>query len=159
MASVDYSIAGISAEDQQELITLLSDRLHTLLDLQLTLKHAHWNVVGPQFIAVHELLDPQAAAAAAAVDVIAERIATLGGVPTGTPEAIAKGRDGGEYDIGRANTQDHLKELDRVYSVAIGGHRAAAAKADDLDPITNGILEAQLEELEQNQWFLRAHLG
>ena len=37
-------------------IEALEKRLVALLDLQLTLKHIHWNVVGPNFIGVHEML-------------------------------------------------------------------------------------------------------
>jgi len=36
-------------------ITHLEERLAGLLDFQLVLKHNHWNVIGPNFIAVHEI--------------------------------------------------------------------------------------------------------
>lgn len=52
----------------------LQDRLRAMNDLHLTLKHAHWNVVGPQFIAVHEMLDPQVDLVRGFADEIAEDI-------------------------------------------------------------------------------------
>jgi len=45
--------AGTRVADQ------LQKRLVSLVNLSLTLKHIHWNVVGPSFIGVHEMLDPQ----------------------------------------------------------------------------------------------------
>jgi hypothetical protein len=66
---------------------LLQERLDALNDLTLTLKHIHWNVVGPHFIAVHTMLDPQYEAVSEMVDEVAERMATLGGAPQGTPGA------------------------------------------------------------------------
>src|SRR3712207_8342276 len=47
---------------------------YTTLFRSLTLKHIHWNVVGPHFIAVHEMIDPQVDAVRLMVDAIAERI-------------------------------------------------------------------------------------
>jgi DNA-binding ferritin-like protein len=46
-------------DSAQIVIGLLQDRLNALNDPALTLKHVHWNVVGPNFIAVHTMLDPQ----------------------------------------------------------------------------------------------------
>ncbi|HXL87405.1 MAG TPA: ferritin-like domain-containing protein [Streptosporangiaceae bacterium] len=65
-------------------IRLLQDRLNSLNDLALTLKHVHWNVTGPNFIALHTMLDPQVEAVRAMVDETAERITVLGGSPSGT---------------------------------------------------------------------------
>ena len=64
-----------------DVAAVLQQRLDALNDLALTLKHIHWNVVGPHFIAVHEMLDPQVDAVRLMVDAIAERIATLGVAP------------------------------------------------------------------------------
>jgi starvation-inducible DNA-binding protein len=46
-----YTVPGIEREAAGRLIGLLQQRLHALNDLHLTLKHVHWNVVGPHFIA------------------------------------------------------------------------------------------------------------
>ena len=40
----------------------------------------------------------------------------------------------------------------------IAGHRAAIETADDVDPVTEDLLIGQTGELEQYQWFVRAHL-
>jgi DNA-binding ferritin-like protein len=86
---VNYTVPGMKTDQADEVVALLQDRLHALNDLALTLKHVHWNVVGPNFIAVHTMLDPQVDGVRAMVDAAAERIATLGGSPVGTPGALA----------------------------------------------------------------------
>ncbi|HWH31443.1 MAG TPA: DNA starvation/stationary phase protection protein [Egibacteraceae bacterium] len=142
----------------QRVIDLLDQRLVALADLALTLKHVHWNVVGPNFIAVHEMLDDHVAQVRLMVDAVAERIATLGGVPVGTPGHLAKQRTWDDYSVGRADVREHLAALDVVYVGVIRDHRAAIQELDELDLVSQGILLAQAELLEQYQWFVRAHL-
>ncbi len=85
MADLAYTVPGLGTEDSLRLVEALQDRLHAMNDLHLTLKHAHWNVTGPQFIAVHEMIDPQVTLVRGFSDEIAERIAQLGASPVGTP--------------------------------------------------------------------------
>ncbi|KAF2777014.1 hypothetical protein STPH1_1673 [Streptomyces sp. OM5714] len=73
--------------------------------------HIHWSVVGPHFIAVHEMLDPQADKVRGMTDDIAERISTLGGEPNGTPGALVSERTWNDYSIGRAESIEHLGAL------------------------------------------------
>jgi starvation-inducible DNA-binding protein len=137
---------------------LLQDRLNSLNDLALTLKHVHWNVTGPNFIAVHTMLDPQVDGVRAMVDETAERIAALGGSPVGTPGALVKQRDWDDYSIGRADAIAHLGALDVVYAGIIGAHRAAIDATEELDLVTQDMLIGQARQLEQYHWFIRAHL-
>ena len=155
---VAYSVPGLKSDDADKLVALLQDRLNALNDLALTLKHVHWNVVGPNFIAVHTMLDPQVDPVRPMVDDTAERIATLGGSPTGTPGALVAQRDWEDYSIGRADTQQHLAALDVVYTGIIEAHRAAIETTEDLDPVTQDVLIGQGHQLEQFHWFVRAHL-
>jgi starvation-inducible DNA-binding protein len=152
------TIAGMSDDATLEVIAVLQRRLISTLDLQLTLKHIHWNVVGMNFIAVHEMLDPQVDAVRLQSDGIAERIAALGGEPRGTPAAITSGREWDDYELNRAPTVQHLVALDHVYSGVIGDHRAAVDRLGTLDPVSQDLLIGHLHDLEQFQWFVRAHL-
>jgi starvation-inducible DNA-binding protein len=146
--------AGASADA----ITVLQDRLVATIDLQLTLKHIHWNVVGMNFIAVHEMLDPQVDTVRAQSDELAERIATLGGEPKGTPGAVVSMRSWDDYALDLAPTVRHLAALDDVYTGVITDHRAAVATVSDVDPVTEDLLIGHLRDLELFQWFVRAHL-
>jgi starvation-inducible DNA-binding protein len=148
----------MSDHDASTIIGLLQKRLDALTDLSLTLKHIHWNVVGPQFIAVHTMLDPQYEAVAAMADETAERIATLGGAPQGTPGALVGARDWDDYSIGRADAISHLAALDLVYTRVIAGHREAIHLTEQPDPVTQDVLIGHSAQLEQFQWFVRAHL-
>jgi len=136
----------------------LQGRLTALIDTELTLKHIHWNVVGPTFIGVHEMLDPQVLAVREMVDTVAERIATMGGEPVGTPGFVAKNRSWDDYSIGRATTAEHLGALDVVYDGLIADHRRAIQEFDDLDLVSQDMLIGQSTQLEMFQWFVRAHL-
>ena len=153
-----YTIPALDPDDAQEVAERLQERLNALTDLHLTLKHIHWNVVGPNFIGVLKMLDPQVDAVRLMADDVAERIATLGYEPIGTPGALVKARTWDDYSIGRAGTQQHLAALDLVYNGVNGDHRAAIEEFEELDPVTQDLLIGQLEKLEQYQWFVRAHL-
>ncbi|MFF1529081.1 Dps family protein [Cellulomonas sp. NPDC058312] len=153
-----YTVPSLSVEDGGAIAEILQDRLNALNDLALTLKHIHWNVTGPHFIAVHEMIDPQVDAVRAMVDAIAERIATLGVAPVGTPGALVAARSWDDYSIGRASAIEHLGALDEVYVGVITDHRKAADDTEDLDTVTNDLLVGHLHELELFHWFVRAHL-
>jgi starvation-inducible DNA-binding protein len=74
----------LPAEKRASAVELLNDLLEDLIDLQIQAKQAHWNVKGPNFIALHELFDSVAEEAEEFVDTVAERIAALGGKAEGT---------------------------------------------------------------------------
>ncbi len=154
----NFTAPGLEEGVAEKVRTHLQERLVALIDLQLTLKHIHWNVVGPNFIGVHEMLDPHVDAVRAMTDELAERIALLGGQPVGTPGFVADTRSWDEYDIKRADVQTHLKALNGVYEGLIADHRKVFAVLDDLDLVSQDMVIAQTEKLELFQWFVRAHL-
>lgn len=152
------AVPGLEPEAQAEITAVFQQRLNSLIDLQLTLKHIHWNVVGPNFIAVHEMLDEHVEGVRTMSDTAAERIATLGGEPRGTPGYVASERTWSDYGVGRAGTSRHLAALDLAYSGVIEDHRRALDVVAPLDDVSHGILLDQIEQLEMFQWFVRAHL-
>lgn len=154
-----WSVPGLDDAAAEKVRTHLQERLVALIDLQLTLKHVHWNVIGPNFIGVHEMLDPQVDAVRLMTDAMAERIATLGGEPVGTPGHVASTRSWDEYDIRRADVQTHLTALNGVYDGVIGDHRKIMAEFGDLDPVSEDMLIGQVDQLELFQWFIRAHIA
>ena len=154
----NYTVPGINENDAKQLIDGLQERLTDYNDLHLILKHVHWNVVGPNFIAVHEMLDPQVDAVRKMVDETAERIATLGGTPQGTPGAVVDIRTWDDYPLGKAPVLEHLAALDRVYTGVIEDHRKAQEQFSEQDPVSEDLIIGQLRELELFQWFVRAHL-
>ena len=153
-----FTLPGLADEQVEAVRQALQERLVALIDTALTLKHIHWNVIGPTFIGVHEMLDPQVAGVNAMVDTVAERIAAMGGSPNGLPGNLVATRSWEDYAVDRAPVPQHLEALDVVYSAVIAGHRAAIETAGKVDPITEDILIGQTGELEQYQWFVRAHL-
>ncbi|OIN78815.1 DNA starvation/stationary phase protection protein Dps [Mycobacterium malmoense] len=153
-----FTIPGLTDKQGARLAELLQKQLSTYNDLHLTLKHIHWNVVGPNFIGVHEMIDPQVEAVRGYADEVAERIAALGASPQGTPGAIVKDRTWDDYSVGRDCVQSHLAALDLVYTGVIEDIRKAIAETEELDPVTQDILIEHAAHLEKFQWFVRAHL-
>jgi starvation-inducible DNA-binding protein len=153
-----FTVPGLRVADGHKLAGLLQERLNSLVDLALTLKHVHWNVVGPHFIAVHEMIDPHVVEVRDMIDETAERIATLGVSPKGTPGALVAGRTWDDYSLGRATTNEHLGALDVVYDGLLADHRAAVDAAGEIDPMTEDMLIGQTRQLELFHWFIRAHL-
>jgi starvation-inducible DNA-binding protein len=158
MTTAGYTVPGLDKSQAGDAIGILDERMVSLIDLALTLKHVHWNVVGAGFIAVHEMLDPQVDEVREMSDALAERIATLGGTPVGTPAALVSRRTWEDYELGKAAVHAHLAALDTVYVGIIEDHRKGQEALADLDPVSEDMLIGQLGVLEQFQWFIRAHL-
>ena len=153
-----FTVPGMAPAEGAEVAGILQERLGALIDLGLTLKHVHWNVVGPTFIGVHTMLDPQVDGVAAMVDATAERIATLGTSPNGLAGNMVSTRTWVDYPLRRDLVPEHLTALDSVYVGVIDDHRKAIEAVSDADPITEDLLIGQSGILEQYQWFVRAHL-
>lgn len=153
-----FTVPSLKPRDAQTIIKELEVRLASLIDTALTLKHIHWNVVGPYFIAAHEMLDRHVEEVGQMVDATAERIATLGGTPVGTPGHLVAVRTWDDYDLGKATVPEHMAALDVVYSGLIEGHRGTEESIGEMDPVTQDLLITQLGQLELLQWFVRAHV-
>lgn len=149
---------GLTQKDGHAVGTMLQERLYALNDLALVLKHVHWNVVGPHFIGVHTMLDPQVDGVRAMVDDIAERMALLGIAPNGLAGAMVEQRSWDDYALMRADATAHLGALDMVYTGVIEDHRSDIDKLGELDPVSEDMLISQVADLEKYQWFVRAHL-
>ncbi|MGE2692099.1 Dps family protein [Mycolicibacterium pulveris] len=154
----EYTVPGLSERDGAKVAGLLQKQLSTYNDLHLTLKHVHWNVVGPNFIGVHEMIDPQVELVRGYADEAAERIAALGQSPLGTPGAILKDRTWDDYSVARDTAQAHLAALDLVYTGVIEDTRKCIDTLEDLDLVSQDMLIDHAGELEKFQWFMRAHL-
>jgi starvation-inducible DNA-binding protein len=153
-----FTIPGLTEAKGRQIGGLLQKQLSTYNDLHLTLKHVHWNVLGPNFIGVHEMIDPQVELVRGYADETAERIAALGVAPQGTPGAIIKDRTWDDYSVGRDTVLAHLAALDLVYSGVIEDIRKAIEKLETLDLVSQDMLIGQAAALEKFQWFVRAHL-
>lgn len=155
-----YAPAGMNTEDAGKVTEVLQSRLIDLIDLSLTLKHVHWNVVGFGFIGIHKLMDEQVDAVRNLIDETAERITTMGAVATGLPSQVADGRSSpGDYSLGRGPVMAHLGALDKVYERVISGHRDALSAVAEIDPVSEDLLVGQTATLDLHHWFVRAHLS
>jgi starvation-inducible DNA-binding protein len=153
----EFTLPGLELSAGHKVAATLQERLLGLIDLSLVLKHAHWNVLGPTFIGVHEMLDTQVAGVRLMSDAVAERIAQLGVAPNGLPGNLVAKRHWDDYSQTRASVLQHLAALDLVYTGVIEEHRSAIAEFED-EPVTQDMMIEQTQQLEQYQWFVRAHL-
>lgn len=153
-----FTIPGLSDKQGAEVAEILQKALSRYNDLHLTLKHVHWNVVGPNFIGVHEMIDPQVELVRGYADEVAERIAALGKSPKGTPGAIIEDRTWDDYSVDRDTVQAHLAALDLVYVGVIEDTRKGIDRLEDLDLVSQDMFIEHAGELEKFQWFVRAHL-
>src|SRR2546428_13534507 len=87
---------------------LLNNRLAEAIDLQTQAKQAHWNVKGPQFIALHKLFDEINEAVVEYVDLLAERVVQLGGTAEGTARGVAERPQLPEYPPPISTGGEHL---------------------------------------------------
>lgn len=149
----------IDQEKRTELIEVLNLQLADTFDLFSIMKQAHWNVKGPQFIALHELFDEIAAGLLGYVDMIAERATALGGMAMGTVRMSAEASRLDPYPPDVVDSMGTVALVaDRMAQVAASTRSAAdrAEKIHDMD--TNDLLIEVSRDLDKWLWFVEAHL-
>ena len=142
-----------------EVTELLNARLADAIDLGAQSKYAHWNVKGPNFIALHELFDKVAESLEDQVDVLAERITALGGRAHGTIASVARQSTLKPYPEDIAEGLAHVDALSAAladYGAKIRAGIEAADKLGDAD--TADLFTGISRENDKNLWLLEAHL-
>src|SRR3984957_11236221 len=149
----------LSANAKAVSIGILNARLADSIDLALLTKQAHWNIKGPQFIALHEMIDGFRTELDEHVDTIAERVVQLGGTALGTTQTVAKATTLASYPTDIYASKDHLTALIERYGKVANAVRAAideTGNAGDAD--TADLLTAYLRVMGKARWFVEAHV-
>jgi starvation-inducible DNA-binding protein len=141
-----------------QVAALLQERLSDAIDLVTHAKQAHWNVKGPNFIALHELFDKVYVNAGEYADLLAERILQLGGTAEGTARVAATRSQLPEYSLTIVSGKEHVEALSR--SLAYFGEtiRRGIDRADEIgDKDTADIFTEISRSVDKDLWFVEAH--
>ena len=148
----------LSKKTRAGAVALLDQRLLDAIALKLQAKQAHWNVKGPNFIALHELFDKVADAAEEATDLLAERSVQLGGRPVGGARAVADGSGLTPYPLTAADGMAHVDALSNALAQFGALVREGIDQADQLGDKETADLFAEISrEADKYLWFVEAH--
>ena len=144
---------------REKLIEILNSRLADASDLKSQVKQAHWNVKGMSFIALHELFDSIATAVEAHIDLIAERVTTLGGTAMGTVRLAAENSSLSEYPHEITDGAAHVDAVSTALADFGKVVRKGIDEAADLgDQDTADIFTEISREIDKQLWFVEAHI-
>lgn len=141
------------------MVELLNQSLSHVLDLGLQAKQAHWNVKGPNFVALHGLFDKVAEELEESADTIAERTVALGGVARGTLQAVASRSHLAPYPLNIASGANHVAALSAglaKFGKSIRLAIAAATQAGDAD--TADLFTEVSRQADRLLWMVEAHM-
>jgi starvation-inducible DNA-binding protein len=142
-----------------KLAELGNARLADAIDLQTQCKQAHWNVKGPDFIALHKLFDEVTEDVEEYVDIIAERVVQLGGTADGTARSIAKRTTLPEYAAKSASGRDHVEALATALAAFGKLARRAIEQSTELgDADTADAFTEISRGTDKWLWMVEAHL-
>ena len=146
-------------QSRAQVTDLLNARLADAIDLQTQMKQAHWNVKGPNFIALHELFDKINEAVEDYVDDLAERTVQLGGIAIGTARAVAQKSQQKEYPLQIASGRDHVEAVSSALAVFGKSVRQAIDASEELrDRDTADLFTEISRGVDKWLWFVESHL-
>ena len=150
---LDESVRAKSAELVNE---ILAD---TTILYALYKKH-HWNVAGPTFYQLHLLFDKHAEEQAELVDLLAERVQSLGGIAVGDPRHAAELTTIERAPDGAEEIPVVLDRLLDAHETIIEKVREAIDKTEESkDMGTNDLLMGEvLRAHEMQVWFIAEHV-
>ena len=139
-------------------IEILNKHLAAAIDLHAQVKQAHWNVRGPNFIALHQLFDKVSEEVESFSDKLAERAGGLGGTAHGTLQVAAERSFLVPYPHGIADGSQHV--------FAVAGSLAAFGQSvrDAIKPIgdygdldTADLFTEISRGIDLQLWFVESH--
>ena len=148
---------GISAKNLTAVNEILNNVLADGNILYIKLRKFHWNLSGDNFLELHELFEAQYDAVAEAVDLVAERISTLGGEAIGTAAEFAEKSQLEENPGKLPDNQGMLKELVGDHESIIKSLRSNLDDCEEKyeDAGTADFLNGLMQEHEKMAWKLR----
>ncbi len=149
---------GIDEKKRKAIADGLSRLLADSYTLYLKTHNYHWNVTGPMFNTLHLMFETQYTELALAVDLIAERIRSLGVYAPGSYSAFAKLSSIAESDK-VPNAMDMVADLVKGQEAVVRTARAVfpiAEKAND--EATADLLTQRIQLHEKTAWMLRSLL-
>jgi starvation-inducible DNA-binding protein len=150
---------GIEEADRQVITEGLSRLLADTYTLYLKTHNYHWNVTGPMFQTLHLMFETQYNELALAVDLIAERIRSLGVPAPGSYRAFSRLSSVPEED----DSPDAIEMIRRL----VAGQETVARTARSVFPVvetahdeaTADLLTQRLQVHEKTAWMLRSLLA
>jgi starvation-inducible DNA-binding protein len=151
---------GLSDEQRQGVIHLLNQGLADTYLLLVKTKKCHWDIVGPQFMTLHKLWQAHYEALTINVDVIAERIRTLGGYPVGTMEGFLKICSLKEHAGRIPSATEMVSQLldDHEQIVRNLREQIEQCSNDFKDDGTTDFLTGLMAQHEEISWMLRSFI-
>lgn len=149
---------GINEQDRQDIAQGLSKLLADTYTLYLKTHNFHWNVTGPMFQTLHLMFETQYTELALAVDVIAERIRSLGVYAPGTYKQFA--------NLSSIKEEEGIPKAQEMIRLLVEGQEAVVRTARSLyevvekanDEATADLLTQRIQLHEKTAWMLRSLL-
>ena len=149
---------GIERKDREDIAEGLKKLLADTYTLYLKTHNFHWNVTGPMFQTLHLMFETQYTELASAVDVIAERIRSLGSPAPGTYKQYAE-LSSIKEDEGVPAAQDMIRLLVEGQESVVRTARSLYPSAEKaLDEATADLLTQRIQLHEKTAWMLRSLL-
>ncbi len=151
---------GLPATAKQGSCRILNEILADTMVLYALYKKHHWNVAGPTFYQLHLLFDKHAEEQAELIDLLAERVQSLGGIAVGDPRHAAELTSIPRPPDGAEEVAVMIDRTLRAHETVIGKVRdAIEATEKAADWGSNDLLMGDvLRRHELQVWFLSEHV-
>ena len=150
---------GLSTEKSKELSKDLNVLLANFQTYYQNLRGIHWNIKGKRFFDLHLKFEELYTDANMKVDMVAERILTLGGVPEHTFEDyIAHSK----VPVGKNITKDENSIrliVDSLTELLVIERKILDASGEANDEGTNSMMSDFISEQEKTVWMMKAWLA
>ena len=153
------SSINIDAAARSKLRKLLNQHLADTFDLFSQTKQVHWNTRSMHFYQFHKLFDRLTQDLEDHANVIAKRIAALGGAAKGTVRTTAADSRLPELPLDLGDGKHTAALVEERYAQLAHTTRKAIAEAIRLgDDDTSNVFIRMARDLDQARWFLEVHL-